>query len=390
LNIFVVEDTPTIHVSAVYKQGNMKNIYLQILDHLSYTSPLVLATVTGTQGSTPQKPGSSALFNNRGLVSGTVGGGVVEGKVQKIAIDALSSKQSGHFQFNLANDITNTEEAICGGQISILVDANLNNHISVFEQVKLSIDERIAGVLITMVTRFTEETVLINRYWMSKTVSPQIPYPFLEKIEPAVIDLISENNPSSFREMELKIPGEEPASVFYLEPVFPLPQLIIAGAGHIGRVLSHLGNMLGFEVTVIDDRAEYANSENLPDASHIIVRDIGDAMQQIGKNDDSYVVIVTRGHKDDAAALRPCIASELAYTGMIGSRKKISAMRVSFIENGWATAEQWDRIYAPVGLEIKSQTVEEIAISIAAQLVLVRNGMKPEAGRPKSESQRTL
>jgi xanthine dehydrogenase accessory factor len=369
---------------------NMKNIYLQILDHLSDDSPLVLATVTGSQGSTPQKPGSSALFNKDGLISGTVGGGIVEGKVQKIVSEALLSKQSGYFQFNLANDITKTEEAICGGQIRILIDANLKNQISVFRQIKQSIDERIPGVLGTMVTRFTEETVLINRLWMSRTFRPQIASWFLEKTEAAMMGMISENNPSAFREMELIIPGEEHSSVFFMESVFPLPQLIIAGAGHIGRALSHLGNMLGFEVTVIDDRPEYANNENIPDASRIIVKDIGEAMQETGKNDNTYVVIVTRGHKDDAAALRPCIGSALAYTGMIGSRKKIAAMREDFIVKGWATAEQWDTIYAPVGLDIKSQTVEEIAVSIAAQLVLVRNERNQEAGSPKTEVRNNL
>ena len=252
----------------------------------------------------------------------------------------------------------------------------LSNHVSVFGQAKRSLDDRIPGVMITMVTRFTEETVLINRYWMSKTIVPQIPDPFLEKIEPVVLEMISENNPSDYREMELAIPGEEPSSEFFLEPVFPLPQLVIAGAGHIGKTLSHLGNMLGFDVTVIDDRQEYANIENIPDASHIIVKDIGEAMQEIKKGDDTYVVIVTRGHKDDAEALKPCIGSDLAYTGMIGSRKKISAMRMNFIDKGWATAGQWDKIFAPVGIDINSRTVEEIAVSIAAQLVLVRNGSK--------------
>jgi xanthine dehydrogenase accessory factor len=114
----------------------MKNIYLQLLDHLYNNSLLVLATVTGVQGSTPQKPGSSALFGIEGLVSGTVGGGIVEGKVQKLALAAIHSKESGYVVFNLANDISNEEEAICGGQISILIDANLNNYVQVFEQVK--------------------------------------------------------------------------------------------------------------------------------------------------------------------------------------------------------------------------------------------------------------
>jgi xanthine dehydrogenase accessory factor len=84
-------------------------------------------------------------------------------------------------------------------------------------------------------------------------------------------------------------------------------------------------------------------------------------------------VIVTRGHKDDAEALKPCIGSDLAYTGMIGSKNKIASMRDNFIENGWATLKQWETVYTPIGLDIGSRTVEEIAISIAAQLVLVRN-----------------
>ncbi|MEI6050569.1 MAG: XdhC family protein [Bacteroidota bacterium] len=356
----------------------MKSIYLHILDNLKDNSPLILATVTGASGSTPQKPGSSALFDNRGLVYGTVGGGIVEGRVQKIAMDAIISKESGHFHFNLANNIYNTEEAICGGQISVLVDAKPYNYISVFQQVKQSIDNHIPGVMITMITGLTEKNILINRYWISKYDKPAIPGVFFEKIEPVIVSLLSALNTSDYRELELTMPGEEPSSLFLLEPVFPPAQLIIAGAGHIGKALAHLGGMLGFEVTVIDDRPEYANNENIPDTDHIIVKDIGEAIKELKKEDDTYVVIVTRGHKDDALALKPCIGSGLAYTGMIGSKKKIESMRMNFLTNGWATSKQWDEIYAPVGLDIKSQTVEEIAVSIAAQLVMVRNSRKME------------
>jgi xanthine dehydrogenase accessory factor len=351
----------------------MKNIYLQILDHQSDNSQLALATVTRTHGSTPQKPGSSALFDKNGLISGTVGGGVVEGRVEKLAREAIQSKKSGHFTFNLANDISDKEEAICGGEISVLIDANLNNYISVFEQLSISVKNRVPGVLITMVTVYSEETVLINRYWITNTFKPAIPKPFLEKIDPVVTNMLSAANVSDYREMELTMPDEEPSSLFFLEAVFPREQLIIAGAGHIGRTLAHLASMLDFEVTVIDDRPEYANSVNIPDSDHIIVKDIGEALKDMNKSSNSYVVIVTRGHKDDAAALKPCIGSDLAFTGMIGSKTKIASMRTSFIENGWATVKQWESIHTPVGLDIKSRTVEEIAISIAAQLVLVRN-----------------
>ena len=356
----------------------MKNIYLQILDKHSDNYPMVLATVTRTHGSTPQKPGSSALFGRNGLISGTVGGGIVEGNVQKIALGAVLSKQSGHFHFNLANDISNTEEAICGGQISVLVDANIHKCIPVLDEVKQSMKKRIPGVLITMVTSITEKTVLINRYWMSETFRPSITPKFIEKIEPFVMSLLSSANESDYRELELKTRGEKIASLFFLEPIFPPAHLVIAGAGHIGKALAHIGSMLDFEITVIDDRPEYANSENIPDASHIIVKDIGEAMQELKKRDDTFVVIVTRGHKDDAAALKPCIGSDLAYTGMIGSKNKIATMRLNFIENGLATDKQWDKIHAPIGLEITSKTVEEIAVSIAAQLILVKNSRKSE------------
>jgi xanthine dehydrogenase accessory factor len=351
----------------------MKNIYLKILDQQSEISNLVLATVTRTLGSTPQKPGSSALFCSKGLISGTVGGGIVEGKIRKVSANAIISKESGHFHFNLANDISNTEEAICGGQISVLVDANLQNSITVFEQVKQSVTKRIPGVLITMVTAYRENLVLINRYWMTDPCKPSIPLNFYEKLEPVVMSLIKAGNRSDYREMELTIPGEEPSSLFFLEPIFPPAELVIVGAGHIGKELSHLGSRLNFEVTVIDDRTEYANSENIPDADHLIVKDIGEALFELRKNNNIYVVIVTRGHKDDANALKNCIGSDLAYIGMIGSRNKIASMRINFVENGWASDKQWDMIHAPVGLDIKSQTVEEIAVSIAAQIILVRN-----------------
>lgn len=354
----------------------MKNIYLEIGDKENTYNSLVLATVTRTEGSTPQKPGSSALFSEKGLLCGTVGGGVVEGRVHNTAIEAITSKKSGHFTFNLNNDISNTGEAICGGQISVLIDANPADNNTVFRQIRKSLQERVPGVLITMVNDSEESAVQINRYWMSSSSVPDIRKEFFDRIKPVAEELIASGDSSDYREMKLSLPDNEPSSLFFLEPVFSPEHLIIAGAGHIGRALAHLGSFLGFEVSVIDDRSEYANSENIPDADHIIVKDIGSAMREMKKGDDTFVVIVTRGHKDDAEALKPCIGSGLAYTGMIGSRKKVAAMMDSFLEKGLATQEQWDLIHAPVGIDIRSQTVEEIAVSIAAQLIRVRNRKK--------------
>ncbi len=351
----------------------MKNIYLQFLDYQSSKISLVIATVTRTLGSTPQKPGSSALFGEKELKAGTVGGGFVEGRVTKLASEAIISKKSGHFVFELDNEISNKEEAICGGQISVLLDANPGNYIEVFEQIRSSMINQKPGVLITMVTKFSEDTVLINRYWMTESITPAIPEAFAGDVKSAVSEMLLQKRSVSYSELELSIPGEEPSSVFFFEAIFPPAQLIIAGAGHIGRALAHLADMVDFEVTVIDDRPEFANKKNIPEARHVIVEDIGKALSQLHKGSNTYVVIVTRGHKDDADALHSCIGTDVAFTGMIGSLKKISVMRSDFIEKGWSTPEQWEKIHTPVGIDIKSKTVEEIAVSITAQLILARN-----------------
>jgi xanthine dehydrogenase accessory factor len=217
---------------------------------------------------------------------------------------------------------------------------------------------------------------MINRYWISEIFKPSLAPDYIARIEYEIKRLISEKNPSGFCEMVIGNKDEEPSVLVFLQPFFPPDQLIIIGAGHIGRALAHLGFLLDFEVTVIDDRHEFANKENLPDASHIIVKEVGGATADLKKTDNTYVVIVTRGHRDDASALRECIGKELAYIGMIGSKKKVSAMRINFIEKGWATHAQWDQIHAPVGLPIKAQTVEEIAVSIAAELILVRKSKR--------------
>jgi xanthine dehydrogenase accessory factor len=253
------------------------------------------------------------------------------------------------------------------------MDANPEKWLPVFEEIKESMAERIPGILITMVTVLGEDKVIVDRYWMTNMKKPSLDSRYLNRIEPEVKNILAAADPENFKQMKIALPGKKQLTLFLLEPIFPLPQLYIAGAGHIGKALSHLGKMLDFEVTIIDDRQEYANSDNLPDADHVIVQDIGEAVEKIEKKHDTFIVIVTRGHNDDAKALKPCIGSDAGYVGMIGSKGKVAKMHAEFIQQGWAGEEQWNRIYTPIGLEIRSKTVEEIAISIAAQLVQVRN-----------------
>lgn len=354
----------------------MKNIYLQILLNRQEISGMALATVTRTSGSTPQKPGSSALFNSKGLVSGTVGGGIVEGKTQLIAAKAVQSKKSAHYLFTLDNSVSGGEDALCGGKIKVLIDGSLENHIAVFEGIKKADADRVPGILATVVKGREDDEVVINRYWIAKGTEPSLPPEIMTRFGPEIMCMLSSMDRGDFRELELPVHGDSPSSQIFFELIIPPLRLIIAGAGHIGKALSKIGQMLDFEITVIDDRQEFANSENLRFADHIITEDIGSAISKIKMGDDTFMVIVTRGHKDDANALRACIASNAAYIGMIGSRKKVALMRNDFIENGWSTEKQWNKINAPIGLDINSRTIEEIAVSIAAQLVQVRNAKR--------------
>jgi xanthine dehydrogenase accessory factor len=149
--------------------------------------------------------------------------------------------------------------------------------------------------------------------------------------------------------------------------------LIIAGAGHIGQALAKLGKFLGFSVAVWDDRPEYADPSKIDDAEMVLTGTVDEIFSQITIQDDCYLAIVTRGHKSDAEVLRKFIGTNASYIGMVGSKAKVAQMKTSFLENGWATHEQWSRIHSPIGFDIGAKTVEEIAISIAAELVKVRN-----------------
>jgi xanthine dehydrogenase accessory factor len=343
----------------------IRSIYNQLIRSADGS---VLATVIRTSGSTPQKAGSSALFLGSKLIAGTVGGGAVEGKITEVAGERSASGISGLVSFDLVADISRKEEAICGGNISILVDANPLQHSTVFRNIGQSLSLNQPGVLITMIDGSDNSDVSVERFWFTAD-NMELPSK-LQQAETVASEILVKADPDP-RSMDINPEGKP--GMLYFEPVFPPPELVIAGAGHIGRALSHLGAMTGFDVTVIDDRAEFANSQNLPDAHRIIVKDIGEAIREIRKGPGTFIVIVTRGHKDDAEALKSCISSDSGYLGMIGSRRKIQAIRNEFIENGWATREQWESVYTPIGLEINSQTIEEIAVSIIAQVIKVKN-----------------
>ncbi|MEJ5369824.1 MAG: XdhC/CoxI family protein [Bryobacteraceae bacterium] len=157
----------------------------------------------------------------------------------------------------------------------------------------------------------------------------------------------------------------------FVEPVEPLLRVFLFGAGHISRSLARLCSMLGFAVTVIDDREAYANRERFPEADEIIAGNYEEIFPKLEIHSGCYLIIVTRGHRDDMRVLRWAATTEAGYIAMIGSRRKVLSVVKELVREGMAP-ELFERVHAPMGLDIGAVTPEEIAVSVAAEMIAVR------------------
>jgi xanthine dehydrogenase accessory factor len=161
----------------------------------------------------------------------------------------------------------------------------------------------------------------------------------------------------------------------YVEIRRPVQELIVVGAGHIAMPMAHIGSLLGFRVTVLDDRPDFATRERFPDAERVVRADFSDPFANIPLHERSHLLLVTRGHKYDYDCLVRALRADPppAYIGMIGSRRRVRATYVQLVEEGFGR-ELIERIHAPVGLDIGAETPEEIAVAVAAELVMLHRG----------------
>lgn len=163
----------------------------------------------------------------------------------------------------------------------------------------------------------------------------------------------------------------------FVEPILPTADLLIFGAGHVAASLYRTAKDAGFDCTVVDDRDLYANRERFPEAREIYAEDFDQAMAKLTPTESTYIVIVTRGHRDDMRCLRWAVQTPARYIGMIGSKRKTIGIFRQLQEEG-LKAELFDRVHAPIGLDIGAVTPEEIAISITAELIANRRRVERE------------
>ena len=161
----------------------------------------------------------------------------------------------------------------------------------------------------------------------------------------------------------------------FVEPILPPAGLYIFGAGHVGASLYKIALIMGFDVTIVDDREAYANRERFPHAHQIIAEDFEKAFVQLATSESAHIVIVTRGHREDMRVLRWAVRTPARYVGMVGSKRKTIRIFEELQKEGVA-ANLFERVYAPIGLDIGAITPEEIAISIAAELIAKRRNVE--------------
>jgi len=163
----------------------------------------------------------------------------------------------------------------------------------------------------------------------------------------------------------------------FVEPILPQPVVCLFGGGHISMALAKVVHAVGFGVNVIDDRESFANADRFPMAQEIYTS-FADAFEQIRPNRSTFLVIVTRGHKEDMRVLAWAVRTQARYVGMIGSRRKVLSVYKALESQGYRV-EEFDRVYAPMGLDIGALAPEEIAVSIVAELVAVRRNAETSA-----------
>jgi xanthine dehydrogenase accessory factor len=331
-----------------------------------------------TRGSTPQKAGAAMLVFPDGSQTGTLGGGCVEAEVKRRALRLLDAGTAELMTFQLDDNYGWDDGLICGGRMKMLIDPIrpgddlsyyeiLNRHIAAGMGCTeaIVIDAEKAGGTEGDRILFDETANVL-----AVRAKSAVPVP-----DSAVPDAPASSAPVSARNALRPIqqrPGPYVENGITFLPFLERCRLLIVGAGHVGQKVAELAALVDFDVWVVDDREEYANSRRFPTARRLVVGSIDTALSGLEIDSRTYCLIVTRGHNHDEEALYHLAETPAAYVGMIGSRRKIKLIFNDLLAEG-ISRKALERVHAPLGLAIGSQTVTEISISILAELIAHRN-----------------
>ena len=350
----------------------MQDIYSEIVRALERKERCVLATLINRVGSAPRAVGAKYLIKQDGTSLGSIGGGCVEAEVWQEAQKVADKGEGRVLHFELTSEQLAEGGLVCGGNIDIFLEPLIReDFLNIYKEAARIGQKGGAAILATLVLVdgdfFKGESSKVLIKTSGEKVGSLLGGAELEK------KILSEGQ-EALREKKPRILAssyEEKKVEILLEPVFCEPTVYIFGGGHVSEQIAPLAKNVNFKVVVIDDREMFANRERFPEADEVIVSEFEKCFERINIDESSYVVIVTRGHLYDGIVLGQALESSARYIGMIGSRKKIGTLYQSLIEKGIAK-ESLGRVHAPIGIDINSETPEEIAVSIVAELIKVR------------------
>jgi len=355
----------------------MEDIYYEIAKALGKKEKVVLATLVARVGSAPRAVGAKYLVRADGTSFGSIGGGCVEAEVWQEAQKVMEKREGKILHFDLTSEQLAEGGLICGGNIDIFLEPLKEDFLTIYQELARIKQKGGTAILVTLVSVKDDSSKGRGSKVLIKNSGERVGSlwggaEFEENI-------LSEGE-AVLREKKAKVmifSHEDKRVEILLEPVFSEPTVYIFGGGHVSEQLVALLKKVHFKVAVIDDREMFANRERFPEADQVIVSEFEKCFDLLNIDNSSYIVIVTRGHLYDGFVLEQAVKSEARYIGMIGSKKKIQTLYQSLMEKG-ISKEILGRVHAPIGIDINSETPEEIAISIVAELIKVR-GERPSS-----------
>lgn len=344
----------------------MYPIYRGIIDSLEKREPIVLATIIENVGSSPRTTGTKMIVRQNGSIIGTIGGGRLEADAIRNAAKVFETKNSYVYHFSLTGQDAAGMDMICGGHGDVLL-----SYLSAENtEIKAVFEKALAAGLAN------------KRGWILTAFNPS-------GESQAEFCFIDENGQ---RSGNLKITDELAETIktpqgkkalhsealpdlgLLIEPVHRRSNLLVFGGGHVSLETVRLANRVDFKTTVIDDRTEFANPQRFPESEIIVVPSYLD-LPQLEIDEETFIVIMTRGHLGDYDVLKKLIGSKAAYIGMIGSKHKREKIYERLLKEG-IPQNQIDRVHSPIGLQLGGETPEEIAVSVVAELILERSRIK--------------
>ena len=346
----------------------MPDIYEAIYRLLKSGEDVVLARVINDKGSAPRGTGASMVIRRSGEIHGTVGGGLVEAATMKKARDLFESRSSTSFAFDMTGELVEGK-MVCGGKVELLLEflPSGAQAVSIFETIALNRRDNRKSFLIVPVPG-EYETEPGRRWLLSGNDSPA----GNEGKDPQVLATLKDSVRSLAASSLLECDGRR----YWVDVIVNGGTVYIFGAGHISREVADLALRVGFNVTVLDDRDEYANAQRFAWPIEVVVlKSFDDCFQGLPVDAGSYLVIVTRGHLYDKVVLEQALKSGAGYIGMIGSMRKRDTIYRALMDGG-VSARQLEQVHCPIGLKIETETPEEIAVSIVGELIDFRARMR--------------